>query len=176
MSSQAHWSDDDINTLVTFLLAKKSTAGDGIGFKGSIWTEAATAVNAIPPTKGMKKTSGSCKSKWGKLKETYNIVADIKAQSGFKWDDERGADIDETTAEVWAAYEKKHKGSAPFRNKGWTWYEKVQPLVPNTPRGANVYHASSGTQPQLPDVNFHASDEDEDHPFSHWVHSVSIFI
>ena len=40
------------------------------------------------------------------LKETNNIVADIKAQSGFKWDNNRGADIDETTAEVWASYEK----------------------------------------------------------------------
>lgn len=123
MSSQAHWSNDDIITLVTFLLSKKASAGDGISFKGSVWTEAATAVNKILPTKGAKKTSGSCKSKWGKvgyllssvvvvtdwpiqLKETNNIVADIKAQSGFKWDDNRGADIDETTAEVWAPYEK----------------------------------------------------------------------
>jgi hypothetical protein len=38
--------------------------------------------------------------------QTYLIVADIKAQPGFRWDDDRGADIDETTAEVWAAYEK----------------------------------------------------------------------
>lgn len=40
------------------------------------------------------------------LKEIYHIVANIKAQSGFKWDDNGGADIDETTAEVWASYEK----------------------------------------------------------------------
>ena len=40
------------------------------------------------------------------LKETLKIVADIKAQSGFKWDEERGADIDETTAVVWEDYEK----------------------------------------------------------------------
>jgi hypothetical protein len=123
MSSQAHWSDDDITALITFLISKKASAGDGIGFKGSVWTEAATAVNKVPPTKGVNKTLGSCKSKWGKvchllssflivtdwpiqLKETYNIVADIKAQSGFKWDDDGGADIDETTAEVWATYEK----------------------------------------------------------------------
>jgi hypothetical protein len=40
------------------------------------------------------------------LKETYNVIVKIKAQSGFKWDDEKGADIDESTAEVWAAFEK----------------------------------------------------------------------
>ena len=67
MSSQAHWSDDDITSLITFLVSKQSSAGDGISFKGSVWTEAATAVNKIPPTKGGKKTSGSCKSKWGKV-------------------------------------------------------------------------------------------------------------
>jgi len=66
----------------------------------ALLSEAATALNATPPTKGAKKASGSCKSKWGKLKaQTYLIVADIKAQSGFRWDDDRGADIDETTAE-----------------------------------------------------------------------------
>jgi hypothetical protein len=30
----------------------------------------------------------------------------IKPQSGFKWDEERGANIDESTAVVWEAYEK----------------------------------------------------------------------
>jgi len=40
------------------------------------------------------------------LKETFKIVADIKAQSGFKWNEERGTDIDETTAVVWEDYEK----------------------------------------------------------------------
>ncbi|KIJ94776.1 hypothetical protein K443DRAFT_11857 [Laccaria amethystina LaAM-08-1] len=159
MSSQAHWSDDDITTLITFLISKKASAGDGISFKGSVWTEAATAVNKVPHTKGAKRRQ---------LKETYNIVADIKAQSGFKWDDNGGADIDKTTAEVWASYEKRHKGSAPFRNKGWPWYEKVQPLMPNAPRGANVYHVSSGAQPKQPDTNGLASVEDDDRPVSHW--------
>jgi len=39
------------------------------------------------------------------LKETYNVIIKIKAQSGFKWDDEKGADIDESTAAVWEAFE-----------------------------------------------------------------------
>jgi len=40
------------------------------------------------------------------LKETFNIIVNIKAQSRFKWDEERGADIDESTAVVWEAYQK----------------------------------------------------------------------
>ncbi|KAF8165829.1 hypothetical protein B0H34DRAFT_794169 [Crassisporium funariophilum] len=108
MYSQASWSDDDINTLIAFLITKSASAGDSITFKGTVWTKAATAVNKILPMKGGGKTAGSCKSKWGK-----------------------GADIDETTAEAWAAYEKKHKGSALFCNKGWPWYEKVQPSAPH---------------------------------------------
>ena len=47
MSAQAHWSDDDITTLIAFLRSKKASASDGIGFKGSIWTEAATAVIGV---------------------------------------------------------------------------------------------------------------------------------
>ena len=38
------------------------------------------------------------------LKETYNIIIKIKAQSGFKWDDKKGADIDESTTTIWEAF------------------------------------------------------------------------
>ncbi|KDR65320.1 hypothetical protein GALMADRAFT_82011 [Galerina marginata CBS 339.88] len=115
---QAHWSDADIKVLLEYLASQLPTA-EGTGFKNTVWTEAAVKVNALAKTRGCDKSGPSCKNKWGRLKETYNVVMKIKAQSGFKWDDEHGADIDETTAEVWAAFEKKHKGSAPFRNKGW---------------------------------------------------------
>ncbi|KAF8150968.1 hypothetical protein B0H34DRAFT_825111 [Crassisporium funariophilum] len=102
----------------------------------------------------------------------------IKAQSGFKWDDEHGADIDETTAEVWAAFEKKHKGSTPFCNKGWIWLKTVQPLMPTTPRGANAYRASQGTQlpagesqkleaDLAPETQ--AETQDSDRPLSNWL-------
>ena len=37
----------------------------------------------------------------------------IKVQSGFKWDDEKGADIDEVTVAVWEAFEQV---TCPFLN------------------------------------------------------------
>ncbi|KAF8817313.1 hypothetical protein BYT27DRAFT_7058772, partial [Phlegmacium glaucopus] len=115
----AAWSDTETNTLIGFLASQLPTVADGTGFKPMVWNEAAVVINALTKAKGGEKTSSSCKSKFARLKETYNVIVKIKAQSGFKWDDENGADIDESTAEVWAAFEKKHKGSAPFRNRGW---------------------------------------------------------
>ena len=41
---------------------------------------------------------------------------------------------------------QKHKGIAPFRNKGWIWFKKVQLLMPTMPRGANVYRESQESQ------------------------------
>ena len=40
------------------------------------------------------------------MKETYNVIMKIKVQSGFKWDDEKGADIDEAIVAVWEAFEQ----------------------------------------------------------------------
>lgn len=68
---------------------------------------------------------------------------------------------------------QKHKGSAPFRNKGWPWYNKILPLMPSSPRGSNVYCASSGSQhppaddeeqPEPP-----GTEPNEGKPFSDWV-------
>ncbi|KAH9478162.1 hypothetical protein JR316_0008615 [Psilocybe cubensis] len=170
MALQAHWSDEDLEVLIAFLVSKKAAAGDGLSFKDAIWTEAAQEVNnKSPPLRGAPKTAGSCKSKLHKLKQIFNIVSDIKAQSGFKWDEERGADIDDTTAEVWAAYEKRHKGASPFRNKGWVWYNKLVPIMPNAPRGAHVFHASTQSQ-QFVNENEggEISDDELEKPLSGW--------
>ncbi|KAF9554697.1 hypothetical protein CPC08DRAFT_696454 [Agrocybe pediades] len=146
----AHWSDSDVKALIDFLVSELPSAGDGITFKAAVWTEAAIAVNKVVKTKGANKTASSCKNKFNKLREIYNIVAKIKSQSGFTWDDKKGANIDETSAAVWEAYEKvrKNKGSAPFRNKGWVWFNEVQPLMPTMARGANAFRATQSSQAQ----------------------------
>ncbi|KAF8806606.1 hypothetical protein BYT27DRAFT_7101946 [Phlegmacium glaucopus] len=105
---QAHWSNADIKVHIEYLALQLSTVADGTGFKNMVWNEGAVKVNELTRMKGCNKTGSSCKNKWARLKETYNIIVKIKAQSGFKWDDEKGADIDETTAEMWAAFEKVH--------------------------------------------------------------------
>jgi hypothetical protein len=40
------------------------------------------------------------------LKEVFLIVAAIKGQLGFKWDDEKGADIGPESEAVWEEYVK----------------------------------------------------------------------
>lgn len=40
------------------------------------------------------------------MKEKFLIVAAIKSQSGFKWDDEKGADIGPENEAVWKEYVK----------------------------------------------------------------------
>ncbi|KAF8152452.1 hypothetical protein B0H34DRAFT_663981 [Crassisporium funariophilum] len=171
-SAGSAWSDPDINALINYLVSQLPTVADGTGFKPTVWNEAAVVVNALNKGRAGEKTSSSCKSKFARLKETYNVIVKIKSQSGFKWDDENGADIDKSTAEVWAAFEKKHKGSTPFRNKGWIWFNKVQPLMPTTPRGANVYRASQAVQPEsqetLPEP-VEVNSQDSERPFSNWV-------
>ncbi|KAF8957189.1 hypothetical protein BDZ97DRAFT_1763145 [Flammula alnicola] len=169
--SQAHWSDADTTALIDFLWSQRATLGDGASFKSTVWTDAATKVNALTRTKGTDKTSSSCKNKWARLKEIYNIIVNIKAQSGFTWDDEKGADVKESTALVWKAYEEKHKGSTPFRNKGWIWLRKVEPLMPTAPRGANIYRPSRASQ--LPEHESQESEVEEDsqeleRPVSNW--------
>jgi hypothetical protein len=38
------------------------------------------------------------------LKDLYHVVVGLKNASGFKWDEDNGADVDEDTLPVWNAY------------------------------------------------------------------------
>jgi hypothetical protein len=90
------------------------------------------------------------------LKKTYAVVDDLKQQSGFKWDELRGADIRPESQAVWDAYVvvssqanchytiltamKKNPKAAPFRQKGWAHYHAIHALLPTKPKGSNVFH------------------------------------
>ena len=119
--AQVHWSEADTNILIDFFMLQLPTVADGTGFKSTVWTEAAMKVNALAKTQGCDKTGPSCKNKFARvrvqsysptsflidlfqLKETYSIIVKIKAQSGFKWDDKKGVDIDESTMAIWEAF------------------------------------------------------------------------
>lgn len=68
MPTQTQWSDADIEALIGFLWEKRSTAGDGMSFNAIIWKEAALKVYSLPDRKGGRKTSGSCKIKWARVR------------------------------------------------------------------------------------------------------------
>ncbi|KAH9021496.1 hypothetical protein EDB85DRAFT_2152307 [Lactarius pseudohatsudake] len=139
--SNTFWSPIDEDTLLDYLWDHRSEAGEGMCFKAPTLTGAAAKVQETT-TKGGPKTMGSCKNKWGKFKELYLVICDIKSQSGFTWSDEQGATIGPESTSVWEVYVKKKPGAERFRNKGWGHFYKVQRLMPSNARGQNIFRPS----------------------------------
>ncbi|EPT05424.1 hypothetical protein FOMPIDRAFT_1044759 [Fomitopsis schrenkii] len=128
MSPKAVWSPTDIDKLLEILKEEKASAGNGGNFKKATFRKAAEELEKIRE-KGGPKTGTVCESKWQKLRQTYHVVAALSAQSGFHWDDEHGADINEDSEAVWQAYILAHPDAAPFRNKGWEYFEKMKSIL-----------------------------------------------
>jgi hypothetical protein len=61
------WTQEDETALIDFLIAHKSEAGDGLNFKGSVWTAAAAHMQPVT-TKGGPKNGDKCKAKWGRVR------------------------------------------------------------------------------------------------------------
>ncbi|KAI0246949.1 hypothetical protein BJV78DRAFT_1285926 [Lactifluus subvellereus] len=118
--------------LIHFLIDHRAEASDGFNFK-TVTFNAASAV--LDP----KKQKGAAKT--GKLKGIYLVIAELKGQSGFKWDEKHGVDIDNDSESVWDAYVVKHPNAKPFRNVGWANFAIMQSLMPSCAKGANVFHA-----------------------------------
>ena len=66
--AQAHWSEANTNVLIDFLVLQLPTVADGTGFKPTVWTEAATKVNALAKARGSDKTGPSCKNKFARVR------------------------------------------------------------------------------------------------------------
>ncbi|KAG1856513.1 hypothetical protein C8R48DRAFT_574989, partial [Suillus tomentosus] len=108
------WTEDHTSSLIKFLAAHRSEAGDRMNFKIGVFQAAAGYF--LEPPEGVSKEgwvppvardSHACKNKWAAVyTKKYKIVLDIKAQSGFAWDNELGTGIDSTSEAVWAAYIK----------------------------------------------------------------------
>ncbi|KAI0245014.1 hypothetical protein BJV78DRAFT_1103007, partial [Lactifluus subvellereus] len=102
-ATRASWSPEDEMELIRFLIDHRAEAGDGFNFKTATFN-AASAVLDPKKQKGATKTGKVCKNKWGQLKGIYLVIAELKGQSGFKWDEKHGADIDNDMESVWDAY------------------------------------------------------------------------
>ncbi|KAG2158513.1 uncharacterized protein EDB93DRAFT_1076769, partial [Suillus bovinus] len=135
--SRTHWTEDHTLRLIKFLASCRSEAGDGMNFKIGVFQ--AAAAHFLEPPEGVLKEgwvppvardSCACKNKWAAIRKKYKIVLDIKAQSGFSWDNEFGAGIDSTLEAVWAAYVKVWRpDAAPFHNKGWPHFDELDTLL-----------------------------------------------
>lgn len=106
--------------LLPFLQAHKASAGDN-NFKEEMFNMIAGEINAKYPSQKVPKTGHSCHSKlsnvhipllWNnagthkvlQLKSEFNLVADIRAASGFFYDDVKGATMNHTNQDAWASF------------------------------------------------------------------------
>jgi hypothetical protein len=53
------------------------------------------------------------------LSVIYDTVKAVRRNSGWKWDDEKGADITPGNKGAWDDYVAAHPKAASFRNRGW---------------------------------------------------------
>ncbi|KAJ6560897.1 hypothetical protein DFH09DRAFT_1316511 [Mycena vulgaris] len=146
-SKASSWPLQDEKALLAFLLERVAEAGDGCNFTKVTWTAAAVVLNQ-QITKGGPKTGDSCKSKYQKLKALFLLVRDIINNSGWAWDDTRGACIGPANEGTWEAWVVKNPKAEPFRNAGWCHLDAFRTLMPEAaPRGTHVFRAQV-TPPQ----------------------------
>ncbi|EDR15389.1 uncharacterized protein LACBIDRAFT_301662 [Laccaria bicolor S238N-H82] len=128
----ASWTADDITALLEFLIAHKSK-GDSGGFKKPTWTAAAAHVNKVLTVVQRRQ-----------LKQTYEVVKAIRNNSGWSWDDNKGADITPEKKGTWDNYVAKYPLAQPFQNAGWAYLEAFDALGSSLAKGAHVFQALQG--------------------------------
>ncbi|KIN97300.1 hypothetical protein M404DRAFT_96740, partial [Pisolithus tinctorius Marx 270] len=78
----------------------------------------------------------SCKEKWKRVCDTYTVVDHLSHSSGFAYS-KSGADIGVANENSWDGYMKVHKDAAPYKNKGWLFYDRMSVLIPSKCKGLN---------------------------------------
>ncbi|KAJ7622595.1 hypothetical protein DFH06DRAFT_1482076 [Mycena polygramma] len=158
----AYWSLRNENKFLLHLIAHKPAAGDGINFTKTVYVSAAVAVNEDSLERGAPKNWEACKSKFQKLRGLFTVICEIIGNSGWAWDDKRGACIDASSTGVWDAFVKHRPLAKPFRNEGWVHLASFRSLMPDSiPRGGHVY------RPQNADtqLSFPSQHEDLDNDY-----------
>jgi hypothetical protein len=70
------------------------------------------------------------------------------SQSGFSWDEQRGANIGLESEMVWSDYVKANPKASPFRTRGWHHYNAMKALLPSMAKGTHVFRGRRTTQTQ----------------------------
>ncbi|KAJ6473908.1 hypothetical protein C8R45DRAFT_936017 [Mycena sanguinolenta] len=163
--ASTHWMVPDEAKLLIVLIEHIAEAGDGANFATTVWNASATEVNKSL-MKGAVKTGKSCRAKYQKLKALYLVIRDIILNSGWAWDDARGACIGPASEGMWEAYVKKHPKAEPFCNSGWVHLDTFQKLMPDAvPRGGNVHCLMQPTTLPVPEMQQSNEEEEEDDNF-----------
>jgi len=110
------------------------------------------------------KTLQSIQNRWQRLKQEFDIVKDLRATPGFKWNDQEQSI--RASREVWDAYIKTHPMANKFRKKPFLLYDTIAYLVDSTqatatnPFLAGQKSAFTGEHtPSLGSYNYNKDDE-----------------
>ncbi|KAF8216706.1 hypothetical protein K438DRAFT_2007510 [Mycena galopus ATCC 62051] len=162
-TGNANWLFEDESSLIEFLVENIAEAGDNKNL--TMKTFHACADHLEPTrTKGGPKTAKSCAQKYSNLRKLQGLVDLIKAISGWKWSDEKGADIDLTTKDTWDDWVLVHSDGKRFRNKGWAHYDSLVPLMPEKAKGTHAFRGTAvltePTRSPSPDWDTEAMDKE----------------
>ncbi|KAJ7843368.1 hypothetical protein B0H14DRAFT_2212162, partial [Mycena olivaceomarginata] len=132
----ASWLFEDESNLIQYLAQHIAEAGDNKCFTMKTFRAVADHLE-LTRTKGGPKTAKSCQQKYSNLRKLQALVEIIMGISGWKWSDEKGADIDPSTKDTWDDWVAKNPDGKRFRNKGWSHYESLIPLMPEKAKGTH---------------------------------------
>ncbi|KAJ3727453.1 hypothetical protein C8R42DRAFT_553144, partial [Lentinula raphanica] len=132
--TKAVWTNTDTLGLLQFLVDNKAWAGNGGSYPMTVYNEAAIECNKIL-SHGAKKTGASCKNKFSSsLRPTFKVCLAIDACSGLGgFDTETGAHVTPESESVWADLVKKNPAVAPFKHKGWLFWDKMKEILGSPP-------------------------------------------
>ncbi|KIN99387.1 hypothetical protein M404DRAFT_155218 [Pisolithus tinctorius Marx 270] len=140
---QVSWSDKDTFALLDLTDSHKAITGDGLNFKAPLWNTCAASLMLANHEKGEPQTPKACKEKWKRVHDTYVVVDHLRCSSGFAYSLESGADIGVANKNSWDSYVKAYKDAAPYKNKGWLFYDRMSVLIPSKCKGLNCFLALS---------------------------------
>ncbi|KAJ3991183.1 Myb/SANT-like DNA-binding domain-containing protein [Lentinula boryana] len=125
---KAVWSTADDLILLTVLKEHKSAGfqTDNGGFHNDAYKAAAARLTQSI-SKGPKKTSEMCKTRWSTVKKDFKAVKSIREKSGFGWDAERC--LATATAEVWEDLIKSKPSLKCWKTKRFPLYDNVLDLI-----------------------------------------------
>ncbi|KAG6373615.1 hypothetical protein JVT61DRAFT_6276 [Boletus reticuloceps] len=132
-SLSTHWTVEDEDTLIELALEKKAMMGSNGSFRGSFWSEVAS--NFPHPRHGKPKTADSCKEKWKRMKNIYDVVNKIAHTSGLHYSLNEGTKYKPECLHVWETFISQNKGAQRFKKKGWIYYNKMCLLLPSKQTG-----------------------------------------
>ncbi|KAI9456700.1 hypothetical protein BJY52DRAFT_1275555 [Lactarius psammicola] len=166
--SSATWSRADVATLV-YTLAEEKAKGNWVDTRpnGAAWTTCELALlDSESRSGGGAKTFQSIQNRWQRLKQEFNIVKELRATSGFRWNNQEQSVT--ASRDVWDAYVKTHPSANKFRKKPFPLYDTIADLVDGTKgTGKNAFRAGQtpafkrDCSPHLGPQKYNSSDDDE---------------